>query len=114
MQLCSAAPSVGYYTQWSSSPSAKGHASDQVESTTETGKQYGEIFGVAGDFVTAPEISQMFGELLAVWIYYELKRYGFNGDEPVQIIGELLSYGILPLLYKAFWTPNKSHLLTEF
>lgn len=25
-------------------------------------------FGVAGDFVTAPEISQMFGEMLGVWI----------------------------------------------
>ena len=25
-------------------------------------------FGAAGDFVTAPEISQMFGEMLGVWI----------------------------------------------
>ncbi|XP_047736232.1 protein arginine methyltransferase NDUFAF7, mitochondrial isoform X3 [Hyalella azteca] len=32
--------------------------------------------GQAGDFITSPEISQMFGELLGVWVYSEWHRMG--------------------------------------
>ena len=35
-----------------------------------------EPFGVAGDFTTAPEISQMFGELVAVWLYQAWQALG--------------------------------------
>lgn len=35
-----------------------------------------EPFGAAGDFVTAPEVSQMFGELVAVWVYSAWQALG--------------------------------------
>ncbi len=35
-----------------------------------------EPFGVRGDFITAPEISQMFGELIAVWLYEAWRTLG--------------------------------------
>lgn len=35
-----------------------------------------EPFGMQGDFTTAPEISQMFGELIAVWLYEAWRTLG--------------------------------------
>lgn len=35
-----------------------------------------EPFGLAGDFVTAPEVSQMFGELVAVWLCHAWMTIG--------------------------------------
>uniref|UniRef100_A0A0R3RZ23 Protein arginine methyltransferase NDUFAF7 n=1 Tax=Elaeophora elaphi TaxID=1147741 RepID=A0A0R3RZ23_9BILA len=43
-----------------------------------------KIFGEKGDFVTAPELTQMFGELIGVWCYYELSNTGH--DEEWQLV----------------------------
>uniref|UniRef100_A0A8R1Y2Q5 Protein arginine methyltransferase NDUFAF7 n=1 Tax=Onchocerca volvulus TaxID=6282 RepID=A0A8R1Y2Q5_ONCVO len=39
-----------------------------------------KIFGEKGDFITAPELTQIFGELVGVWCYYELKNTGHNEE----------------------------------
>jgi SAM-dependent MidA family methyltransferase len=46
-----------------------------------------EPFGREGDFVTAPEISQMFGELIAVWLYRMWDRLGRPAPVTVAEIG---------------------------
>lgn len=51
MALCLFDPEAGYYTTR-------------------------EPFGAGGDFVTAPEVSQMFGELVAVWTYEAWRAVG--------------------------------------
>ncbi len=43
-------------------------------------------FGAAGDFITAPEISQMFGELIGLWC---VQRWRDMGSPPEFILGEL-------------------------
>ncbi|KAJ1993692.1 hypothetical protein GGI25_001583 [Coemansia spiralis] len=61
MQLALTSPIGGYYTK-------------------------GQIFGKEGDFITSPEISQMFGEVLAVWyvLHWELM-----GQPPKTVFVEL-------------------------
>ncbi|CAN0655750.1 NADH dehydrogenase [ubiquinone] 1 alpha subcomplex assembly factor 7 [Nitratireductor aquimarinus] len=46
-----------------------------------------EPFGAAGDFTTAPEISQMFGELCAIWLYTAWKASGAPGNPILAEIG---------------------------
>lgn len=46
-----------------------------------------EPFGTAGDFVTAPEISQMFGELIAIWLYQAWQAIGRPAPVTIAEIG---------------------------
>jgi len=45
-----------------------------------------EPFGAAGDFTTAPEISQMFGELVAIWLY---DAWTAAGQQPGAVLAEM-------------------------
>ena len=63
MRQCLTSPEGGYYTRQTT-----GH--DQ--------------FGAKGDFITSPEISQVFGELVGIWLYTEWLAQGQK--EKVQII----------------------------
>ena len=62
MQLAMSHPEHGYYTS----------------------KGFTGIFGQRGDFTTAPEISQMFGEILAVWVVWTWQTLG--SPKRVQLI----------------------------
>ncbi|KAF2828858.1 DUF185-domain-containing protein [Ophiobolus disseminans] len=64
MRQCLTAPEGGYYTR-----------------QTSTGQ---DQFGTKGDFVTSPEISQVFGELIGIWLYAEWLAQG--KQDKVQII----------------------------
>jgi NADH dehydrogenase [ubiquinone] 1 alpha subcomplex assembly factor 7 len=54
MKLCQQHPEYGYYTS----------------------KPSDEILGAKGDFVTSPEISSLFGELIAFWVVSQWERLG--------------------------------------
>ncbi|PGH16723.1 hypothetical protein AJ79_01596 [Helicocarpus griseus UAMH5409] len=67
MRQCLTSPEGGYYTS----------RGERAAGT--------EVFGARGDFITSPEISQMFGELLGVWTVAEWMGQG-RRKEGVQII----------------------------
>lgn len=54
MRFCQEHPEYGYYTA----------------------KPYDEILGAKGDFVTSPEISSLFGEIIAFWVVSLWERLG--------------------------------------
>nr|SVE74196.1 EOG090X06OK [Daphnia barbata] len=43
-----------------------------------------DVFGQKGDFITSPEVSQMFGELIAVWLVNEWNKCG--RPKPFQLV----------------------------
>jgi NADH dehydrogenase [ubiquinone] 1 alpha subcomplex assembly factor 7 len=59
MRQCLTSPDGGYYTR-----------------QYEDGR---DPFGVKGDFITAPEISQIFGELVGLWVVAEWMAQGRKG-----------------------------------
>lgn len=67
MRQCLTNPDGGYYT----TPRPSSDSADQ--------------FGTAGDFVTSPEISQVFGELVGIWFMTEWMAQG-RSKEGVQFI----------------------------
>ncbi|XP_068239794.1 protein arginine methyltransferase NDUFAF7, mitochondrial [Palaemon carinicauda] len=43
-----------------------------------------DMFGSAGDYITSPEISQMFGEMIGVWVFNEWYKLG--SPKPLQLV----------------------------
>lgn len=60
MRQCLTSSSGGYYTT--------AHANGR------------DPFGRRGDFITSPEISQMFGEMIGIWIVAEWMAQGRKAD----------------------------------
>lgn len=59
MKTSVSAPFVGYYGQFSNNQ---------------------KVFGEKGDFITSPELTQLFGEMIGVWVFHELANTGHKGS----------------------------------
>lgn len=81
MKRCLRDEKYGYYTN----PPKTSHdvdyedANDDFDTTVEEGRLLGRghrLIGQAGDFTTAPEISQIFGECVTVWLLTQYEALG--------------------------------------
>ncbi|CAK1542492.1 unnamed protein product [Leptosia nina] len=69
-----------------------------------------DVIGQHGDFVTSPEISQMFGEIMAIWFFSETQKMG--PGKPLQIVelgpgNGTLMIDILRVLNKLKYKPDE-------
>lgn len=94
MQRCQTDPEYGYYSTKSSA----------------------DILGSAGDFITAPEISSLFGEMIAFWIVTQWEHLGSPAKIQLLELGPgrgVLMRDILMTLHKlkSFTASVKVHLI---
>ena len=78
MRQCLTSTEVGYYTRsaTTTSTSTTAGSSSSSDAAKNAAKNAAQVdgadqFGTRGDFITSPEISQVFGELVGVWIVAE-------------------------------------------
>ena len=82
MRQCLTSSEGGYYTSTVTSPhhittAATTSSSFDINAPKDlTQKNESDQFGIKGDFITSPEISQVFGELVGVWIVAEWLAQG--------------------------------------
>ena len=81
-------------------------------------KEGEDQFGVKGDFVTSPEISQIFGELVGIWFVVEWLSQGkpSKGVEFIEVgpgrgtlMDDILRVRLSPIPREPFHNPATSH-----